>query len=281
MIKIAVLTNTGKDNGLKITKKTISVLKNYPCELIFDVKLKDKLGFGAFFEYESVFKNADIIISLGGDGTMLHHAVTASKHGIPVLGINLGRMGYLTELEDDELEKLSKIFDNDYNIENRMMLRAQVFRKGEKTAEYDALNDIVITKGNILHTVSLDLFFEGTRVAKYKADGVIFSTPTGTTAYNLSAGGPIVDPKVTSITVTPICAHSLAFKPIVFSDTANLEIIVPPQKEVDVKLCADGTGQFDLKIGDKIKIFMSDNQTKLIKLNKYSFYETLNKKFSY
>jgi NAD+ kinase len=270
-----------KDAELKNTIKLIDHLKSFECEIFMDNSLN--LNYNKkinFISYEELFKSCEIIITLGGDGTMLHIAHLASKNECLVLGINLGNIGYLTELEFSELEKISRLFTNDFFVEKRMMIDVLVQRKENIIFESYALNDVVITYGGISRIINLSLFCDDKKVTNYRSDGIIICTPTGSTAYSLSAGGPIIEPRLSAITVTPICAHSLTSKSIVFSDSSVLEIKVPFQRADVINLNVDGMNNLSLEKEDIVIIKKSLNQMSLIRINNLSFYETLNKKFS-
>lgn len=230
--------------------------------------------------YEILFERADLIITLGGDGTLLHIAAKASEHSTPVLGINIGHLGYMTELEINELDKLSKLFDGSFTVESRIMLDVSVIREENKLIKFCALNDAVISYGTVSRIITFSLFCDKKKATDYRADGIILSTPTGSTAYSLSAGGPIIEPSVSAITATPICPHSLSSKSIVFSDTSVLDVEISPQNVGDIYLTVDGENNYPLQINDRINIRKSNKQFSLIKINDFSFFEILNKKFS-
>jgi NAD+ kinase len=196
------------------------------------------------------------------------------------LGINIGRLGFLTELEINEIELLKNLFIGEFKTERRMLLDVSVLRNDKVIFKDIALNDVVISYGHISRMINLSLLCDERKVQDYKADGLIVCTPTGSTAYSLSAGGPIIEPLFSAITVTPICAHSLSSKSIVFTDNSHLKINVPEQRAERIYLTTDGLKICEILQGDCIKIEKSKKYIQLVKLTNRSFYEILYKKFS-
>ena len=215
----------------------------------------------------------DLVIVLGGDGSIMRTANVCAPLGIPILSFNLGRVGYMAELETDELELFDEYLRGNYRIEERMMLSVT---HGE-TTEY-ALNDAVISNGAISKMVALELYCNEEFVSEYHADGLIVSTPTGSTAYSMSAGGPIIDPSVGCLLVTPVCSHSLTSRPIVFSGDAVLAVKNISQGPVDVYLTLDGGNNRSIPEGETVKIERSPVSAKLIRIKKDGFYSRLGKK---
>jgi len=230
---------------------------------------------------EALYREAELVIVLGGDGFMLDAARRAAPASIPILGINMGRVGYMTELEMDELDLLEQVFRGDYSIDERAMLSVSVQSKeGQIKGSTYALNDAVIANGSTARIVDLMLLDNGEQIFTYRADGLVISTPTGSTAYSLSAGGPIVDPKLSCFCVTPICPHSLLARPLVFPDTAHLEVKNICTREKLLHLTVDGRITFDLYYGDTVIITRSTLCAKLVRLKRESFYAKIrNKKF--
>lgn len=228
---------------------------------------------------DEIYSSADMVIVLGGDGSMLEASRRASLAGVPILGINLGRIGYMTELELDELELVDKIFSGDYTIDERAMLSVEILtREGQRKTSSHALNEAVIANGTASRIVDLALSDNGVAVSDFRADGLVIATPTGSTAYSLSAGGPIVDPKLSCLCVTPICPHSLLARPLVFPDTARLEVKNVCVREKLLHLTLDGRVTFDLYYGDTAVITKSTLTTKLIRLKDWDFYSKIRTK---
>lgn len=227
---------------------------------------------------EELYKVADVIITIGGDGTIIRYAKAAAKYNKPVLGINAGRMGYLANLEQNELELLSKLKHSNYFTERRMMLSVNVVENGQTVGEYTALNDAVITSGFISRIIDVSANVAGDSIS-YRADGIIISTPTGSTAYSMSAGGPIIDPLMQSMCITPICSHSLAAKPILMSANSTIKLKAFSKKRTEIFLTVDGRKVCSVKPYTEIYIKKSPEFVQLIRLNNRSFYKTLSYKF--
>lgn len=227
---------------------------------------------------EQLYKAADIIITIGGDGTIIRYAKRAAFDNKPVLGINAGRVGYLANIEQNELELLHKLKQNEYFVEKRMMLSVTVFENGRRLGEYNALNDAVITGGFISRIIDISVIL-GSDSINYRADGLIISTPTGSTAYSMSAGGPIIDPLTQSMCITPICSHSLSAKPILLGAENTIKVKAYSKKRTDIYLTIDGRKVAAVKPYTDILIRRSKQYAKLIRLNDRSFYKTLSGKF--
>ena len=234
-----------------------------------------------YLALDEIYKEADAIIVLGGDGSLLDAARRASPLKKPLLGINMGRLGYMTELEITELSLLSKLFSDDYTLDERSMLQIRVKNQnGATKAESFALNDAVISNGSVSRIVDIELYESGERVSTYRADGLIVSTPTGSTAYSMSAGGSITDPQLNCICVTPVCPHSLSARPIIFRDDARLEIRNTCQREKMLYLTVDGRINFELYRGDTVEITRSPMVTSLIRIRQGGFYNRLQHKMN-
>ena len=231
---------------------------------------------GAFAAYPN---GCDLCVVLGGDGTMLAAAGWASRTGTPVVGINLGRLGYMSELEPEDIPLLSRVVGSDLPAENRMMLTAEVYREGCLLASYTALNEIVVSRGTVTRLIDLELRCRGENVGSYRADGIIISTPTGSTAYAMSAGGPIIDPSLELITVSAVCPHGSTFSgSMVFSPSSELEISVSSKYNGDIYITADGRESAELFYEDTVRVKRADTVFRLIHPKQNSFYKTLSKK---
>lgn len=228
---------------------------------------------------EQIYSEPELIIVLGGDGAMLDVARRVATSGIAILGINLGRVGYMTELEMDELDLLDRVFEGKYRIDERSMLQAEVSsNSGQKKFSAYALNEAAITNGVAARIIDLELSDGDETVYTYRADGLVIATPTGSTAYSLSAGGPIVDPKLSCFCVTPICPHSLLARPLVFPDTADLRIKNICVREKVLHLTIDGRATYDLYYGDVVNIKRSELRVKLVQLKDRGFYSKIRMK---
>ncbi len=220
----------------------------------------------------------DLAIAIGGDGTTLNVAKRASINNKPTLGINAGRLGFMSGLEKNELSLLSNVVSGDYITEERMMLKATVIKNGAVISEHHCLNDAVITRGDVARLIDINVFCEGRTVTGVRADGIIVSTPTGSTAYSMAAGGPVVSPDNSCFVVTPICPHSLVNRSIVFSSDKELSLSVGNDKNCNVYLSVDGESSVPIDSETDITISKSEYTAKLIKVKPDNFYEILNKK---
>lgn len=227
---------------------------------------------------EELFQLADVIVTIGGDGTIIRYAKRAAQYGKPILGINAGRMGYLANLEQNEYELLSKLKTKNYTVEKRMMLDIEVLENGKRIGLYQALNDAVITSGFISRIIDISASVQEDSI-RYRADGLIVSTPTGSTAYSMSAGGPVIDPECENICLTPICSHSLSAKPILLSANRTVKVKAYSKKKSDIFLTVDGRKAAGIHPYTLMKIKKSAQTVQLIRLNDCSFYKTLSEKF--
>ena len=233
----------------------------------------------SYLPVETVYAEAELVVVLGGDGAMLDAARKTAPLGTPILGINMGRVGYMSELEMDELSLLDRVFEGKTRVDERTMLQATVQGTGgqNRFSAY-ALNEAAITGGAAARIVDLQLSDGAELIYTYRADGLLVATPTGSTAYSLSAGGPIVDPKLACFCVTPICPHSLSARPLVFPDTADLRIKNICNREKVLHLTLDGRTTFDLYYGDTVRITRSDRTVRLLRIKDESFYAKIRMK---
>ena len=272
MERFYIVTNDGKDKDRKITRHICDILKRAgkTCLLAQKDEKKNIIP-------DTVPRELDCDIVIGGDGSLIEVARLV-KSEIPILGINMGTLGYLTEVEISDLdEAIGKILDGNYQIESRMMLEGSF----EKADSDIALNDIVVSRKGDLRVIHFNIYVDGAFLNSYEADGMIVSTPTGSTAYNLSAGGPIVEPTASMIVLTPICSHALNTSSIVLP--AEDEIVIEigegrNGREEEVFVTFDGADVVELRTGDKVTITKSQHETKLMKLSKVSFLEILRRK---
>ena len=227
---------------------------------------------------EKFLKNVDLIISLGGDGTLLRAARLVAAEDIPVFGVNLGGLGFLTQIGIDDLEKsLEKLYRERYFLDERMMLNCTVKRREEEIKKFTALNDVVIGKGAFARIISLATYVNNDYVITYSADGLVVSTSTGSTAYSLSAGGPIVNPSINSIMLTPICPHTLSARPFIIGENDQVKIKLESSEE-KIMVTIDGQEGFVLKPKDEVIIKKSDHKARLITFKENSFYAILREK---
>ena len=287
MKKFFIITNPKKDPEFSVTRKVSEYLIEKGCRsntsLFDDASEKDnKL---AYTDYSLVPKDTEAIIVIGGDGTLIHAAKDLISLNIPLIGINFGTLGYLAEIESDSPDSVKKaldaLIDDNYSIENRMLLEANVIRNGEVVYKDIALNDVVINRTGTLNVMDFNVCVDNEFLNCYHADGVIISTPTGSTGYNLSAGGPVAMPTAEIIIVTPVCAHTLNSRSIVFSADITIEIeVLKNEKDLRIKkiVACDADNECQLMPGDKVVITKAGETVRVIKLHKTSFIELMGKK---
>lgn len=282
MIKrIAVIPNSSKDIGLLNTKRLVGFLQS-SAEVYMD-EAYSVLGMNVKYVSPSeIYNNADYVIVLGGDGTILQRASECAKRRIPVLGINLGKIGFMTEIELDDMEAaIKKLLDGDFVIEKRMMMKAEIRKNNKVQFAFHALNDVVVSKSTGEKLICMELSTDGEAVNRYTADGLIIATPTGSTGYSISAGGPVVDPRMRLFVATPICAHMLSVRSAVLSSDKVMKIRLDSEYGgSDAVVTADGDVQCYIKDADEVVITESEYDFELIKIGNQSFYDTLIKKLS-
>ena len=279
MRKFGLITNAYKDKGLMLTHKIAEYIRGKGGEAVCISERNGMILDYEQMDYSDIPEGLDCIMVLGGDGTLIRVATGSRKSHVPLIGVNLGTLGYLCELEEETVfTAIDSLMNGEYKIDERMMLQGK--RTGEEHGK-SALNDVVIHRSGNLSLLSLLVYVNGEFLTTYDADGVIISTPTGSTGYNLSAGGPIVDPKAKMILLTPINAHNLNSRSIVLSADDEIEIEMGSRRyqkdEVAVVSC-DGDKIAELTVGDRFMISRSKHIIKICKLNKRSFLEILSKK---
>ncbi|MBE6547554.1 MAG: NAD(+)/NADH kinase [Ruminococcaceae bacterium] len=285
--KAALITNFNiydkAKNALEVARK----LASCGCEVITSFYNKDKIEkMGAdvnitYVSNDKIYRECDAVVVLGGDGTILESARRSAPLRTPIIGINLGRIGYMAELETGEIDALERVVNGDYEIEERSMLSVEIIAvDGHVRSSNYALNDAVLSNGSISRIVDLELSEGGVLISSYRSDGIIIATPTGSTAYSMSAGGAVVDPRLSCICVTPICPHSLSARPLVFPDSATIAIKNVCQREKMLYLTVDGRANFELFKGESVQITRSPLTTRFIKLNQSGFYIKLRQKMN-
>ena len=230
-----------------------------------------------FYDLDERIEDCDIVIVVGGDGTTLNVAKAAAEYNKLTLGINAGRLGFMSGLEKNELNLLKCLVTGEYDIEERMMINAKLITK-DNIQSFNCLNDAVISRGDLARLIDVTVMSDGRIITKNRADGMIIATPTGSTAYSMAAGGPVVSPDNSCFVVTPICPHSLVNRSIVFSSDKELEITVENDKNNTSYLSVDGAKSVEVVKGSVIKISKSDYCARLIKIKPDNFYEILRKK---
>lgn len=284
-MKIILTPNPYRDKQFKTVQQAKKILDSCGVQSVmclpFDVDRDYELPKNIeFCDLHREIRDADMLICFGGDGTILHASKIATAHNIPILGVNIGTMGFIAELEAGELELLRKIPAGDFTIEPRSMIDITVTGgSGQKLLHETALNDAVITKGAIARVVQVAVYCDNVEATSFSGDGVIVCTPTGSTAYSMSAGGPIVEPSARNLLITPICAHAMLAKTIVVSPERVISVKVGKIGRHNAYLSVDGGRAFRLNTGDVITAKASQKVTKLVRLKQTSFFEILNKKF--
>lgn len=276
MKSIGLVPNLDKQRAVRVAKWLVSWLGSQNVEICLEQQAADAVGWpDKGFSFEEMVQRAEILVVLGGDGTLLNAARNVATCGIPLFGINLGNLGFLTEIEVPEIvDAFGKILIGDYNIEERIMLETRVIRRTNEVARLIAFNDIVLAKSGLSRIMQLEVSIDGKYVDTYTADGLIVATPTGSTAYSLSAGGPIVSPYVDSLILTPICPHTLYARSLIISSSERVNVIVRSNYS-EMNLTADGQEDFFLQSGDQIEIKKAKCSAKLIKLREKDFYRLL------
>ena len=284
-MKNVILTpNPYRDRNFQTVRGALQILKDAGIRAVlclpFDVDKNYELPKDLHFSrLERELPNAEAVICFGGDGTILHTAKAATKRGIPILGVNIGTMGFMAELESGEMQKLAQLATGNYTVESRMMLDVTVHRDRDIIFHDICLNDVVVTKGAVARIVHLAVDCDGVRAMTFGGDVVIVATPSGSTAYSLSAGGPIVEPDAHNIIVTPICAHDMVSRCIVASDRRVITVSMAQNARRNAYLSVDGGKATRLNMGDVATIRKSKYETKLLRLNDRSFYDVVNSKF--
>lgn len=280
--KVILCPNPYRDAQLRVAKEAKRVLDEVGCPNVVCLPFRNQEppeGYGLNIEpLQQEIRGADMIIAFGGDGTILHLSKTAAYRDIPVLGVNLGSLGFMAELESKELSQLRDLCDGKYEIESHMMLDVSVQRDGRVIYSNLALNEALIARGNISRVIRLQIFTEQGKLVDVAGDGVIVASPTGSTAYSLSAGGPVVEPTARNFIVSPICAHSVHANAYVLSPERVITVQTEKNSYKPVLLSVDGGRAFSLRSGDSIEVRRSKFDTKLVRLSKRSFCEILQKK---
>ena len=290
MKKFAIITNFNIPEKAKEALKVADKLNSLGCSVFVASFNRERIarnGDGVERDYinyipiEKLYSASELIVLLGGDGTILEAARRAVPTGRPMLGINLGRLGYMAELEINEIDMIEKVVNDDFSIDKRMMIKVEIFdKKGNLKHKTFGLNDAVVSNGSVARIADIQLFVDGIEVSSYRADGLIVATPTGSTAYSMSAGGTIVDSRVSCLCVTPICPHSLTSKPMIFSDNAVIEIKNICQREKSLFVTVDGRSNNEIAYGDIVRVTKSELCAKLVRIKNNDFYNKLRTKMS-
>lgn len=284
-MKIALFTNYNIGEKSAAAMTVAEKLGKYDCEILVPINYKDRIERMyrkrpkvKFENIQVIYDTVDMFIVLGGDGTIMDVACKAAPRQVPILGINLGRLGYLAELEMSELDKLDSVMKGNYTVDKRTMIKAEIISKTREPQSAYALNEAVISNGSIARIIDLQLSEGGKVVNTYRADGLIVCTPTGSTAYSMSAGGPIADPRLACFCVTPICPHMMNARPILFPDDVVLEVKHICKREKTLYLTLDGRTNYELLKNDVVRISKSELFASIIHIEDRSFYDKLRSK---
>lgn len=284
-MKIILSSNPYRDRGLRAALEAQRVLEKAGAKTVlclpFTPKKGDRLDLPGQVPLSSLSRElpeADLLVCFGGDGTILHAARDATLHNVPLMGVNMGSVGFMAELERGELAQLAPLARGEYTIEKRMMLDVRVSRGDRMVSQDLALNDAVLSKGSMARVAELEVLADQTQVTAMTGDGVIIATPTGSTAYSMSAGGPIVEPTSQCIIVTPVCAHRLAARAMVLAPQRLVTVRLPKGNRKHLYLSVDGGKAVRLTGGDRVEISRSTYTTKLVQLAHRNFYQVINQK---
>ncbi|AAR35441.1 NAD(+)/NADH kinase [Geobacter sulfurreducens] len=281
MKKIAIFAKVHDPRCQGVASELIAWLEARGLIPLVEAHLARHLGGRQGIVPEDIPVLADMAVVLGGDGTLISAARLIGSRQIPILGVNLGSLGFLTEITLDELYPvLESCLSGDFQVTERMMLTVSVERNGEEICSHRVLNDVVINKGALARIIDMETEVSGIRLTTYKADGLIISTPTGSTGYSLSANGPIVHPSLECITITPICPHTLTNRPIVLESSSGVTVWLR-SKDEDVYLTLDGQVGMELKCGDAVHVRRAAHRTRLVMSRSRNYFEVLRTKLKW
>ncbi|MEA3361811.1 MAG: NAD(+)/NADH kinase [Thermodesulfobacteriota bacterium] len=281
MKKIGVYAKKNHPDAEQIASDIWERFKLEKIEVLLEDSLAEQIGQVNGYAGEEIPELVDLIIVLGGDGTLISVARQVGERNVPIVGVNLGRLGFLTEITRDELPKmLERLIADDYQVSDRMMLDAFIHRNDQVIGKFTVLNDVVINKGALARIIDMETCVDGRHLTSYKADGLIISTPTGSTGYNLAAGGPIIYPDINSLLITPICPHMLTNRPIMVWSRSVIEIKVNFEDDV-VFFTADGQVGRKLLPGDRVEVRRSESRTRLVTSPSKDYFEILRTKLNW
>ena len=276
--KIGVFCKPKAPSATDILGRLIPWLRKQNYHIFLDTGTAAIINESSSYEKREISQQADLLIVLGGDGTLLSVARAAHPHNIPILAVNLGSLGFLAEISIDELyPTLENILAGKFEIENRMLLNACIWRNGEKVEDHNVLNDVVINKGAVARVINLQVLVNGQYMTSYRADGLIIATPTGSTAYSLSAGGPIIHPSMHTLVLSPICPFTLTNRSILIPDQSIIQVKLAAEYD-DVRVTLDGQEGYDMRAGDILEIKKTKTPLQLIRGPNKNYYQILRDK---
>lgn len=279
---IAVKPNLTRENAFHVTINVINELKKLDAVIYLCDEFKEELEFleVEFLSDDELYKKCDVMIAIGGDGTIIHSAYRCAEKDKLILGINAGRLAFMAGLEEHELHLLKNLIEGDYEVDSRMMLKVDLYGDNKLLSSSYCINDAVIARGTALKMCDMSVVCNGRLVNDYYADGLIVSTPTGSTAYALSAGGPVIDPTIESISLTPICTHSLFSRSMIFRPDSVIEISVKNPQIGEPLLSCDGCKAIELRENNKVVIKKAGFAAKFIRIKADSFIDVLSQKLA-
>lgn len=273
--RVGLIVHTDKPDALRFTREAVEWLKAHGLHTSLEPEIARALEMPEYQCDEAALCQSDLLIAVGGDGTILRASHLAAPRGIPILGVHLGRFGFIAQIKPHELHAaMARVQAGDYTLEKRLMVRAVAYREGKPICDALALNDVVVTKGAVARMITLQTYVNDTFLATYSADGLVVATPTGSTAYSLSAGGAIVDPACEVLLLTPICAHTLSARPLVLPAEKRVKVLVNAD-DGEFHLQADGGEAVRLRSGDEVHVFRAQERTHLIVFDPDEFYTKL------
>lgn len=280
IMKIALIVNLSKEKAVSCARVISILLLGENSEVFMPSECEEHFK-GIQISYlktiDELFDFCDVAITVGGDGTIIHAAKYAARRNKPLIGVNVGRLGFAADIEPDEISELLRLIKGDYKTEKRILIDVELV-KNDKSYRYLAVNDAIIARGQLSKIIDLYISLDGEEIAKYRADGLLFATPTGSTAYSLSAGGPIIEPQMKCILMTPVCPHSLFSRSVLFDSKSEISVTVKIPSECCCVLTIDGEKNVTITSEDKVIIRKSELELSLISLRKRNFYKRLNEK---
>ena len=276
---VYISPNPGKSSARELALRAAQILRSHGAAVLMNESWKQSCNIAGvdYLPFDEAMEKTDVILTIGGDGTILHVANMTLNYHKPNLGVNLGRCGFLATCEVDELEtKLSAVARGQYSLDSRMLLYVRVL--GDDSWEGHALNDVVVTKGRLQQAIDFSVYCDDILVEHFRGDGVIVATPTGSTAYSLAAGGPILDSQTKGIVVTPLCPHSLATPPMVFAQERKLHICVGQVADDEVFISCDGDEGYPLRAGATALVRLSDQNVQLITFSRADQFQAIDQK---
>ncbi|MBQ5398155.1 MAG: NAD(+)/NADH kinase [Ruminococcus sp.] len=280
-MNIAVIVNTGKKAAIDCAGRISEMFISAGVKIIMPSKCEPyykNLEIEYVSDHFKLFESCDLAVTVGGDGTIIHSAKHAAAYDKPMIGVNVGRLGFAAEVEPDHIDDLKRLLSGDYNIQKRMLLSVSVRRKDKSVDEFIAVNEATLARGQMSRIIDISISLNRSPITTYRADGVLFSTPTGSTAYALSAGGPVISPEMQCVLLTPVCPHSLISRSVIFESDALLTAKVRVSDGTNPILSIDGEKNIEITPDDLVIIKKSDKTLKLITLYERNFYQLLNEK---